>query len=144
MSPCSDVTALRALFIEFLTDTNSVQRIAELLAGSNLRYDMGSACATATPTGWFAPSNELELLDGSTVRLPELLRTGRPTLIDIGGGLRDSVSPWLDRVDHVQTTKGDRRLSMLIRPDGYVAWSAEDQAPLDGALRRWFGAPSAA
>jgi hypothetical protein len=33
--------------------------------------------------------------------------------------------------------------SLLIRPDGYVAWSGTDPAGLRGALGRWFGTAGA-
>jgi hypothetical protein len=44
---------------------------------------------------------------------------------------------WADRVDH--TTAGSERL--LVRPDGYVAWSA-GKGDLRAALARWCGAPA--
>ena len=34
--------------------------------------------------------------------------------------------------------------SVLVRPDGYVAWAGTDPAGLTGALHRWFGSPEAA
>ncbi|MFI9383247.1 FAD-dependent monooxygenase [Kutzneria sp. NPDC052558] len=48
------------------------------------------------------------------------------------------VAPWADRVT-VEAAHGE---GVLIRPDGYVAWAGGDG--LEAALRRWFGAPSAA
>jgi DNA invertase Pin-like site-specific DNA recombinase len=29
--------------------------------------------------------------------------------------------------------------AVLIRPDGYIAWSGTDGQPLETALARWFG-----
>jgi len=53
---------------------------------------------------------------------------------------------WMDRVD-VATAEmaGPPAAAILIRPDGYVAWAAdefgaEDADRLRGALTRWFGA----
>ncbi|GAA3289828.1 FAD-dependent monooxygenase [Streptomyces cinereospinus] len=40
-APGSDSTALRELFAELLTDRQVVQRLADLIAGSDVRYDMG-------------------------------------------------------------------------------------------------------
>jgi hypothetical protein len=44
---------------------------------------------------------------------------------------------WADRVDHAAA--GGERL--LVRPDGYVAWSAGD-GDLRAALARWCGPPA--
>jgi hypothetical protein len=140
MAPGSDVTALRDLMGEFLSDTGNVQRIADLLAGSDVRYDMGPTTPDAQ-TGWFVPSIEIELHDGSTARVPELLRTARPTVLDTTGELRDITALWNGRVDYVETSHRDSSSSVLIRPDGYVAWSSHDPVSLDNALRTWFGTP---
>ncbi|HEY3749876.1 MAG TPA: hypothetical protein VGL80_11780 [Pseudonocardiaceae bacterium] len=44
-----------------------------------------------------------------------------------------------DRVDHV-TAKTDEDIdAVLIRPDGYIAWTAADEQPLETALARWLG-----
>ena len=56
---------------------------------------------------------------------------------------------WADRV-HLVTDgcPGRPGLSaLLVRPDGYVAWAADEGAGLDGlhsALTTWFGPPDAA
>lgn len=142
MSPGTDVTALRELFGEFLNNTDNVQHIADLLAGSDVRYDMGEA-EPAELTGWFAPTIDLVLSDGQKIRLPELFRSARPVLIDTTGGtLASTAAPWNQRVDHIQADQRTATLSMLIRPDGYVAWSGNDRTLLRAALKRWFGQPS--
>ena len=68
-------------------------------------------------------------------RLYEALRAGRfallaPAADGVPGG-------WADRVDHV-AADGER---LLVRPDGYVAWSARD-GDLRAALARWCGPPA--
>jgi 2-polyprenyl-6-methoxyphenol hydroxylase-like FAD-dependent oxidoreductase len=143
MSPGSDVNALRDLFAEFLTDTSTVQRVADLLAGADVRYDMGAADSDG-PTGWFAPSAPIELADGTVRRVPELLRTARPVLIDATGELRHAAEAWNDRVDYVALAGKPESTSMLIRPDGFVAWSQDDPGTLGDALRGWFGSPAKA
>lgn len=143
MSPGTDVTALREFFAELLTDAVNVKRIAALLAGADVRYDMGE---TNPPrlTGSFAPDVDLTLEHGKSIRLPELLRRARPTLVDTTRGrLRDVFVPWRQRVDYVRATAGEDATSMLIRPDGYVAWSGHDPMTLEDALTRWFGHPTA-
>lgn len=140
MAPGSDVTALRDLFAELLTDTGTVQRIADLLAGADVRYEMGATDPDG-PTGWFAPSAQLTLAGGTRRRLPELLHAARPVLIDDDGSLRDAAAPWTDRVEHVELAAGGGLPSMLVRPDGFVAWSRTDPTDVRTALRAWFGEP---
>lgn len=139
MSPGSDVTALRELFSELLNNKDNLQHIADLIAGSDVRYNMGEG----ELAGWFAPTIELTLCDGHKVRLAELLRSARPILVDTTGGtLASSAAPWSQRVDYIQTVQTTAMPSMLIRPDGYVAWSGIDQSVLYDHLKRWFGPPS--
>lgn len=102
-------------------------------------YNMGDG----ELAGWFAPTIELTLCDGHKVRLAELLRSARPILVDTTGGtLVSSAAPWSQRVDYIQTVQTTTMPSMLIRPDGYVAWSGIDQSVLYDHLKRWFGPPS--
>ncbi len=140
MAPGSDVTALRDLFAEMLADTTTLQRVADLLAGSDVRYDMGPADPDGT-TGWFAPSTQVELADGTLRRIPELLRTAHAILLDATGGLHHAIAPWNDRVDYVPLAATNEQTSMLIRPDGFIAWSDTDPASLTEALAAWFGTP---
>lgn len=140
MAPGSDVTALRDLFAEMLADTNTVQRVADLLAGSDVRYDMGLT-SPDSPTGWFAPSTQVELADGTIRRIPELLRTARPILLDATGAHQVTIAPWNDRVDYVPLVTTNEQGSMLIRPDGFIAWSHTDPTSLTEALSAWFGTP---
>ena len=111
MAPGPDVTALRELVGELLTDTANVQHVADLLAGADVRYDMGESEPDEL-TGWFAPSTDLALADGQK-----------------------------ERVAHIQAATSTTTTSMLVRPDGYVAWSGHDPARLRAALERWFGSP---
>jgi hypothetical protein len=135
IAPGPEVTALRAVFGELLEDRTTVQRIADLISGADIRYD--------GMLGW-AP--DLVLRNGSgTVRLAELTRGGRPLLLDptgADGELGEAAAPWRDRVDVVTARCDDPAVTaMLVRPDGYVAWSAGDTDGLRAALKRWFGEP---
>jgi hypothetical protein len=133
VGPGADVTALRVLFGDLLRDHATVQRIADLISGADIRYaDMG---------GW-APDLTV---DGR--RLAELTRTGRPLLLDLtaDGSLGDTAAPWRDRVDVVAGHGGNTDATgLLLRPDCYVAWESRaarpDAASLEAALARWFGA----
>ncbi|MFG1608045.1 FAD-dependent monooxygenase [Actinoplanes sp. NPDC049265] len=141
MSPGSDVTALRELFTEFLTDRGNVRRIADLMAGSDVPYDMGVDQPSGV-VGRFAPSIPLTLAGGRSARLPDLLRDARPVLIYPARDdeFERALRPWSDRVTAVAVEPASGTEAMLIRPDGYVAWAGTRAGTLDQSLKRWFGA----
>jgi 2-polyprenyl-6-methoxyphenol hydroxylase-like FAD-dependent oxidoreductase len=140
MAPGPEVAALRELFGELLQLPEVVAHMAQLLAGADVRYDVGDDHPLA---GRFVP--DLTLGDGR--RVAELLHDARPVLLDLSGGqAAEGAREWRDRVDAVIATIPDYPLSaLLIRPDGYVAWAADafeeaDEHRLRSALQRWFGA----
>ncbi|MFI6454549.1 FAD-dependent monooxygenase [Streptosporangium amethystogenes] len=152
LAPGEEVTALRELFAELLEHEENRRHIAELMAGSDIRYDMGSAAPVPHPLlGRPAPDLSLAT-DAGTVRLADLTHGARPLLLDLGGGdeLDETVAGWKDRVDVVTATSSRRvPAGLLIRPDGYVAWTAPDEETGDPvsfglreALATWFGAPA--
>ncbi|MFG2078603.1 FAD-dependent monooxygenase [Nonomuraea maritima] len=134
IGPGSEVTGLRALFTELLGDPRNVGRIADLMSGADLRYDVGVDHPLA---GRWAP--DLDLADG--VRLAELTRDGRPHLIDFTGG------DWGHPATAGLPGSTTPCTALLLRPDGYVAWAtdvpepdAESRASLRAAIRRWLDA----
>ncbi|MEU7790880.1 FAD-dependent monooxygenase [Amycolatopsis sp. NPDC049159] len=141
ISPGRDVTALRELFGELLRLPSTVQHIADLMSGADVRYEP----ATDHPLdGRWAP--DLVLADGT--RLAELTTTARPLLLDFTGSLGDELRGWTDRVDLVPGRAPGEVTALLIRPDGYVAWASGSAEPGDTerkalrtALERWFGTP---
>jgi 2-polyprenyl-6-methoxyphenol hydroxylase-like FAD-dependent oxidoreductase len=139
MAPGPEVGALRTLFDELLKEPGVRQHMANLLAGSDVRYAVGDDHPLS---GYLAP--ELALDDGR--RIAELLHDARPVLLDLsGGGLTANAKAWTDRVDVVTGSVADSPLAgLLIRPDGYAAWAADSpEAPgLPAALQRWFGPPA--
>jgi 2-polyprenyl-6-methoxyphenol hydroxylase-like FAD-dependent oxidoreductase len=138
-SPGPEIAALRTLFNELLQLPSVAEHMAHLLAGSDVRYDVGDEHPVS---GRMVP--DLTLDDGR--RVAELLHEARPVLLDLSGG---AVTPtgagWADRVDLVTgTIAGEPYGGMLIRPDGYVAWAtdrceATELQGLRSALQRWFG-----
>ncbi|MBU2669275.1 FAD-dependent monooxygenase [Actinoplanes bogorensis] len=125
--PGPEVTALRVLFGELLAEPVVLQRVADLIAGADVRYDMG---VDGPWVGRFSP-------DLGTVQ-----RGARAVLVDRTGSLAAVAEPWKSRVDVVAEPVAGVT-AMLVRPDGYVAWVAQDDEPdvetLRAALRRWFG-----
>ena len=138
-APGSEVTALRELFGELAEMADVAGHLARLLAGSDVRYDVGDHHRLS---GLMVP--DLEFDDG--VRVADLLHKARPILLDLAGGAtRAAAQRWEGRVDTVTATMTDPpAAAMLIRPDGYIAWAADelgadDTDRLREALIRWFG-----
>lgn len=134
LAPGTAVTALRELFGELMRQPDVVRLLADLTAGTDVRYDLGG---THPLTGWFAPDLTLHTASG-TVRLAELARSGRPLLLDLTG--TDCLAT--DLADVVAARPdGPAPTALLLRPDGYVAWASDDPTPdpagLAAALRRW-------
>ncbi|MFI9504653.1 FAD-dependent monooxygenase [Nocardia sp. NPDC052566] len=143
-APGGDVTALRELFTELLRDRDTVERLAALTAGADIRYDIGEF--THPLIGRFAPDIAMRTARGA-VRLAELTRTARPLLLDRTDDhrLARALPEWRGEVDIVTADpQSGSPTALLLRPDGYVAWAtaapqpkpAERQA-LRAALARW-------
>ncbi|MEU8897575.1 FAD-dependent monooxygenase [Nocardia sp. NPDC048505] len=149
IAPGGDVTALREVAGELLTEEPVVRRLADLLAGTDIRYDPGEGSHPLV--GYCAPELEVVRLSDTAepgvTRLGELARTGRPLLLDLDGAYAESISGWADRVDYVRArARGAAPVAaLLLRPDSYVAWAADDSAAqesLRSALTSWFGIPA--
>jgi hypothetical protein len=158
IAPGNEVTALRELFGELLTESRNVQRIADLITGADIRYFEGphplvgrwapdltvegpASESTASLTG---SSSLASAAAPARVRLAELMRAGRPLLLDLTPAGSFAASGVPDQID-VVTGRSDRQIALLIRPDGYVAWAAEqdgvaEQDGLRDALAFWFQA----
>jgi 2-polyprenyl-6-methoxyphenol hydroxylase-like FAD-dependent oxidoreductase len=133
VGPGPGVTALRTLFGELLGDEAVVRRVADLIAGADIRYAMPSG-GPSELVGRFAPD------------LGPVTRTGRPLLVDSTGTLAGVAGPWRDRVDVVSAPVTGAS-ALLVRPDCYVAWASADASPdgrsLRKALAAWFGTGAA-
>jgi 2-polyprenyl-6-methoxyphenol hydroxylase-like FAD-dependent oxidoreductase len=135
VAPGGEVTALRELMVELLQNKENIRHIAETMAGSDIRYEMP---AGHPMVGKFLP--DIPLANG---RIAELMRTGRPVLLDFAGVDTDPVSGWDGRVDVVSVQSPQPPASaVLVRPDGYVAWAGDDvHKGLGESLQMWFGTP---
>jgi 2-polyprenyl-6-methoxyphenol hydroxylase-like FAD-dependent oxidoreductase len=136
IAPGDEVTKLRELFGELLRLPGTVQHIADLMAGADIRYDMGAE-APHPLTGRWAPDVPAELT-----------ATARPLLLDSTGSLAEELAGWRGRVDVVTVPAASDFTAMLMRPDCYVAWATSAPEPGEGerkalraALERWFGDP---
>ncbi|MEV1168166.1 FAD-dependent oxidoreductase [Nonomuraea sp. NPDC049784] len=150
IGPGNDITALRELFTELLGYRDNIQHLAELIAGADVRYDMGEPGAHPL-VGRFAPDMSLSTPDGP-VRLAELTRSARPLLLDLTesacltGTLSGRHEAAVDLVTARPEPPAPEATALLLRPDSYVAWASSSSRPgpdelkaLQAALERWFG-----
>jgi 3-(3-hydroxy-phenyl)propionate hydroxylase len=141
--------ALKATVNELLSVGAARDLIAATVHGLDIHYELGDGHPLL---GRRMPDLDLDTADGP-LRTYSLLHAGRPALVNFGPPGAFDVGPWADRVplvnasyDGVWELPGlgavDAPDAVLIRPDGYVAWTAgpADLALAD-ALNRWFGPP---
>jgi 2-polyprenyl-6-methoxyphenol hydroxylase-like FAD-dependent oxidoreductase len=147
--------ALREAVAELLAMDEPRRRIAAMLSGLDVHYDLGPGHPLV---GWRVPDVDLATADGATT-VHALLHDARPLVLDLGGpggpGGPD-LSPWAGRVRVVHATHDAAwELPLLgpvaapeavaIRPDGHVAWAGDRTDPaLPDALTTWFGPPATA
>jgi 2-polyprenyl-6-methoxyphenol hydroxylase-like FAD-dependent oxidoreductase len=141
--------ALRQVVSELLLDEPAQRRVAEMIAGADIRYPMPGSDRHGL-VGAFAPDLVLHT-DAGTTSVAELSRAARPILLDLADrhDVREAVRGWRDRVA-VHTAKTDDRPAdaLLIRPDAHIVWAAPIDEPdetaevtLREALSYWFGEP---
>jgi 3-(3-hydroxy-phenyl)propionate hydroxylase len=144
--------ALRDTMLEQLSMDEPRKRIAGMISGLDIHYDLGEGHPLL---GRRMPDLDLQTDEGPT-RVFTLLPDARPVLLNLGepGGL--DISPWADRVRLVDAKHdGVWELpvlgeiaappAVLIRPDGHVAWAGDLTDPeLPRALATWFGAATPA
>jgi 2-polyprenyl-6-methoxyphenol hydroxylase-like FAD-dependent oxidoreductase len=142
--PGPEVTALREIFGELLTDPANVHRIGDLLSGADNHYPSGE---DAHPlVGHWVPDFSVANAAG-TQRIAELARDGRPLLVDLTE-TGDIAAAFNDVRDQLTVAAGRpvgeiAATAVLVRPDGYVAWASSqprpDPAGLRDELTHWFG-----
>jgi hypothetical protein len=144
--------ALRDVFSELLRMDEPRRRLAAMMSGLDVYYDLGEGHPLL---GRRVPDLDLVTASGP-LRVFTLLHDARPVLLNLGEPGAFDMTPWADRVQLIDGKyAGTWELpaigavtaptAVLVRPDGYVAW-VEDrtQAGLADALTTWFGPPAAA
>ncbi|MEU7580023.1 FAD-dependent monooxygenase [Streptomyces sp. NPDC041068] len=143
-----ETDSLRALFGELIAYTDVRRHLAGAVSGLDIRYDVGGG--EHPLLGRRLPPRRLRTAAGS-VTTASLLHSAQGVLLDLGddAGARATAAGWKDRVIAVSCALADADAdlggsrALLVRPDGHIVWAAEDGTPLEDALHRWFGAPSA-
>src|SRR3989440_1798259 len=151
-SPGDRHQALRDIMTELLSMDEPRRRIAAMLSGLDIRYDLGEGHPLL---GRRMPDLDLHTADGPT-RVFTLLHDARPVLLNLGEPGGFDISPWANRVRFVDAKHaGVWELpvlgevaappAVLIRPDGHVALAGDLTDPeLPQALATWFGAANPA
>ncbi len=142
--------ALRDSISEMLSMDEPRKRFAARASGLDIHYDLGEGHPLL---GRRMPDLDLVAADGP-VRVFTLLHDARPLLLNLGEPGGFEITPWADRVQSIEARyEGTWELpalgevtapaTVLVRPDGYVAWVGEPTDPaLADALTSWFGAPA--
>ncbi|MGH8947234.1 MAG: FAD-dependent monooxygenase, partial [Acidimicrobiia bacterium] len=144
--------ALRDTVLDLLSMDEPRKRIAGMIAGLDIHYDLGEGHPLL---GRRMPDLDLVAADGPT-RVFALLNDARPVLLDLGEPGGFDIAPWADRVRLVDAGHDGgweipvlgqvaAPAAVLIRPDGHVAWADDlTDSELPRALETWFGRPSSA
>jgi 3-(3-hydroxy-phenyl)propionate hydroxylase len=140
--------ALRDTMTELLSMDEPRRRIAAMISGLDIHYDLGEGHPLL---GRRMPDLDLQTADGPT-RVFTLLHDARPMLLNLGESGGFDISPWANRVRLVDAKHAGvwelpvlgeiaAPSAVLIRPDGQVAWAGDLTDPeLPQALATWFGA----
>lgn len=141
LRPSPSSRALGAVMRNLIETSDGATYFAERLWGVAMRYDLGS---TQPLVGMSAPN--FELADGTT--LGERLRAGKWVLLDFDGvaPLQSASARWKDRMNYIPIDAKDRLglAAVLIRPDGVVAWIADEPFQATNLARveaHWLGTP---
>lgn len=140
-----DVEATRAVLRELLGHAAAQAHLGGMISGLDIRYERGDHPLT----GARMPHLDVDTQAGRS-STTALLRAGRGVLLDTSAepARRDWLgalaAPWAGRVELALATLAagaSARMpqTVLLRPDGYVAWAGDRAASPLSALDRWFG-----
>jgi 3-(3-hydroxy-phenyl)propionate hydroxylase len=146
-NPDGQHVALREIMTELLDMDEPRKYIAGMLSGLDIHYDLGE---DHPMLGRRIPDLDLQITD-TPKRLFSLLHDAKAILLNLCQNDDFDISDWSHRVRLVNATyegiwdlpvigKVAAPSAILIRPDGYVAWTGQLTDPnLIQALTSWFG-----
>lgn len=151
MTPDDRHAALRDIVGDLLSIDEARRRIAGMMCGLDIAHDLGQPVDAHPLVGRRLPDVDLAVADArEAVRAYELLHEARWLLLILNGDAApDTTLP--DRVRVVEAGHDDAWElpvigevdapgSVLVRPDGHVAWVGDpSDASFAPALHRWFG-----
>ncbi|MFN8524992.1 MAG: FAD-dependent monooxygenase [Chloroflexota bacterium] len=149
-SPGDRHQALRDIMADLMDMDEPRRRIAGMLSGLDIHYDLGAGHPLL---GRRMPDLDLATTAGPR-RVYSLLHDARPVLLNFGEPGRFDIGLWTDRVQSIDAAcAGPWELpvlgvvsapaSVLVRPDGHVAWVGDEtSAGPEAALTAWFGPPA--
>jgi len=151
LRPDDRTKALREAMAELLSMDEPRKRLAAMMSGLDIRYDLGEGHPLLRRR---MPDLDLVTARGS-LRVFTLLHDARPLLLNLGEAGGVDIAAWRERVRLIDAKiLGELELpvvgavptpdAVLIRPDGYVAWAGDPaDRKLRDALATWFGQPAA-
>jgi 2-polyprenyl-6-methoxyphenol hydroxylase-like FAD-dependent oxidoreductase len=139
MRPGPQARAMEAIVRDLISTRDGATYFAQRVWNTSMRYDLGDGLPLV---GRNVP--DFELTDGT--KLAALLSDGTGLLIDFDSRapLQALADHWGDQVRYIASSAKDQLglTSVLVRPDGVVAWASEgkpDLAEVAKAALRWFG-----
>jgi bifunctional hydroxylase/dehydrase len=141
------IEPLRSVMAELMTIPDVGRHLSGMVSGLDITYDVGLSGHPLL--GRRMSDGDVELANGTRTRMAALMPQSRSKLLctSQGSELSPLAADWADRVDIVEirglSVVGDGldaiTESVLIRPDGYVAWAAPGAGDVRKALERWLG-----
>jgi 2-polyprenyl-6-methoxyphenol hydroxylase-like FAD-dependent oxidoreductase len=131
MRPDPLTSALRTIVGDLMKSTEGNRYIGEMLMGVDVRYDLGD---DDPRVGTLVKNESIPLADGTQAPLFTLLARGGGLFVSSS---EQAIPPTRQPIRQVHARDGS---SLLVRPDGCVAWTSAASGSFEQALARWFGA----
>lgn len=139
------IRMLRSLLAPTIMNQHRVsEAIRRTMSGLGIAYKVPAGTAESPGAGERVPDLPLTV-DGVKTRLYELMRGAGFFLVDTVGAAETAAAPWRDQVTlfEVRGALVDSATTLLIRPDGYLAWTGKrpSAAEIRAVLTQWCGDP---
>lgn len=137
MRPDAHTSALRDIVADIMGLDEGNRFFGEMMSGMTTRYELGDEHSLVGKL-----CSNLVLTKGeSDAELSTLMHGGNGLFVDASGGHATRIAnAWMPRVHCIAVSEGT---SILVRPDGCIAWASDngDAEGLELTLKRWFGSP---